>query len=515
VNYLNNKYATFFVNYSEHIIIAIFFLIGLLTFDIYGVGWDEGMQRNSGLVSWDYIFNGDNLLLTYGDKDYGVAFELPLIFFEKIFRLQTEREIFLMRHLVTHLFFLFGAFFCMKLIYLLYENKLVSLVGLLLYLFHPHLYAHSFFNSKDVPFMSLFMISFYFMVRMFKNTTILNTILLGVAIGLLINVRVMGLLLLGTVLFFLFLDTLIQKKGVVKQFKSICFLVVSAFTTLYLTWPILWVNPHLKIEAMFKHVATYECILTNLFRGQIVNVAKLSWDYIPVWFSITTPIPFLLAGLCGIVYIIILFIRRPLAYVGSFIGKSNLIFLICFFAPVFAIMLMQPVLYDAWRHLFFIYAPFILISVAGFNLLLKFKLKMAMVIAFLTFLSTGIFMLNNAPFQHVYFNYFITWNNEPEYIRKNYEMDYWGTSYKQSLEYILANDSSKEIKIYSQNYPGINNIKLLTPEQTSRIRLVDSSQATYFLTNYRWHPSDYPAEYKSFYKIKVLNNTINEVFKLR
>jgi hypothetical protein len=515
VRFTDNRYITFFVNYSGQIIIAFFFFVGILTFDIYGVGWDEGMQRNTGLVNWNYIFNGDNTLLTYGDKDYGVAFELPLIFFEKIFHLQNEREIFLMRHLVTHLFFLLGAYFCLKLVSLLYENKLISMVGLLLYFLHPHLYAHSFFNSKDIPFMSLFMIGFYFMARLFKNQTTLNAILLGVVIGLLINIRIMGLLLLGSVLFFLLIDAFVQKQNYLNTVKRIGWLLGSTLITLYLSWPILWVNPHLKVEAMFKHVATYECILTNLFRGEVVNVAKLSWDYIPVWFSITTPIPFLLAGLCGILCVILLFIRMPLNYLGSLIGKSNLIFLSCFFTPVFAIMLMRPVLYDAWRHLFFIYAPFILLSVAGFNFFLKFNKKIAVIVTWLSFLFIGVFMLNNAPFQHVYFNYFITWNNEPEYIRKNYEMDYWGTSYKQSLEYILANDSSKEIRMCSQNYPGINNIKLLTPEQAARIRLVDSNQATYFLTNYRWHPSDYPNEYKSFYKIKVSNNTINEVFKLR
>ena len=44
-------------------------------------------------------------------------------------------------------------------------------------------------------------------------------------------------------------------------------------------------------------------------------------------------------------------------------------------------------------------------------------------------------MIRNHPFQNVYFNNFLS--HDEQYLRKNFEMDYWGTSYKQALEYVL------------------------------------------------------------------------------
>ena len=125
------------------------------------------------------------------------------------------------------------------------------------------------------------------------------------------------------------------------------------------------------------------------------------------------------------------------------------------------------------------------------------------------------FMIKNHPHQLVYFNYFVAPNN-PEYIRKNFEMDYWGVSYRESLEYILKSDSSKSINLKFSMYSGHIPILILSNSERKRINLVPLEKADYFITNYRWHPGDYDelkdSEYHSF---KVGNNTVNKIFKLR
>lgn len=86
-------------------------IIALISFDEYGISWDEEAQRKTGIVNYEYIFSNSQELLTWFDRDYGVAFELPLIILEKVLNLTDSRDIFFMRHLVTHLFFLVGCFF--------------------------------------------------------------------------------------------------------------------------------------------------------------------------------------------------------------------------------------------------------------------------------------------------------------------------------------------------------------------------------------------------------------------
>jgi hypothetical protein len=98
----------------------------------------------------------------------------------------------------------------------------------------------------------------------------------------------------------------------------------------------------------------------------------------------------------------------------------------------------------------------------------------------------------------------------------NYELDYWGVSYKQSLDYILKVDSNDSINICVDNPSGIFNISILRPADRDRINLVPRYEATYFITNYRWHPQDY-SEYEDFkfHSFIVKNNTISQTFKLR
>jgi len=81
------------------------------------------------------------------------------------------------------------------------------------------------------------------------------------------------------------------------------------------------------------------------------------------------------------------------------------------------------------------------------------------------------------------------------------------------MEYLLEVDPSDEILVTAVNYPGKSNLAILPKEERKRIQFVPMDEATYFMTNYRTHPDDYP--YPSFYKIKVNGNTIQEIFKLK
>jgi hypothetical protein len=504
--------ANFIQRYSGVLVPGVMCVIALLSFREYGLAWDENAQRSLGLITWNYIFKGDNTLLTIGDSDHGVSFELFLIFIEDILKLSDTRDIYLMRHLVSHLFFLLGALCCYKLVDLLYQNKLLSLIGLLLFLLHPLMYAHSFFNTKDIPFLTLCMICFYLSARLFQKKRIRDALFLGSAFGLLINLRLMGILIFGSVLLILFLDMLIEKKWIfyIKLFSVLTF---TALLILYIGWPYLWNSPVQHFCRSLKSMAHFSWDLINLIGGEQIPANKLRWNYVPVWFSITTPIPYLLAGFTGIVAFIYFFIRQPAALFKTLEGKCNLLFLICFFVPVLAVIVLKSVVYDGWRHLFFIYSPFIMLAVFGLHKLVRYK-KPAIAVLFISFLWMAGFMIANAPFQHVYFNAFVSFR-EPEYIRKNYDMDYWGTSYTTAFEHILQNDTAAIIKVNVGNDAGLYAPALIPKEQRSRLLFTSFEETTYFFSNYRWHPEDFPFEDKKVFSIKVQDNTINSVFKLR
>ena len=504
--------------FKKHLGLVLFLtmcIIALFSYDEYGIGYDEPVQRQIGMVNYDYVFSSNQYLLTFNDRDYGVAFELPLIIIEKAFNLTDTRGIYLMRHLVTHLFFLLGAFFCFMLVDLLYKDKILATIGFLLITLHPCLYSHSFFNTKDIPFMSMFIICLYFNAVAFREKTIKNFIFLGISIGLLINMRIMGVLLPGCILFFLFIDAVKAKKYFDHLKFGLVFLTIAAIV-LYATWPILWTNPIKNFWTAYKNMSNFRWAGTVLFNGRFIVATELGWDYIPVWFSITTPIFYLLIGLLGIVQLIYHFVKNPLAYIDNSMVRNYVFFLICFFSPVFAVIILHSTLYDGWRKMYFIYPSFVMLAIYGLHFISKKNIRTLVIGgSFLTFVFISVFMVTNFPIQNVYFNSFFSFR-PPEYLRKNFELDYWGVSYKQSLEYILKHDTNHSINVCVWDFPGVYNTLILPSDQKIRIKIVPIQEATYFITNYRWHPEDYE-EFNGleFHSFKVLNNTVNEIFKLK
>lgn len=508
LNFLNRHLGVF--------LLLIMLLVGILTFDNYGVSWDEPTQRETGQVSYNYVFSDDDALLTWKDRDYGVAFELPLIIIEEVLNLEDSRSIYIMRHLVTHCFFLIACYFMFILIDFLYKNKLLATVGFLLLALYPRIYAHSFINTKDLPFLSMLVICLYYFVRALDKKSILNFIKLGICVGLLINLRIMGVLILSGTLAVLVLDLLLKKeKGI--QLRSISIFIVFSCLTLFATWPYLWQDPLNNFVLAFENMSSFRWDRLVLYKGEMIKATELSWDYIPTWFSITTPLVYLLLGAFGFLLLIFQFLKKPSEFLHNSIKRTNMLFLGYFIAPILAVIVLHSVLYDGWRQMFFIYPSFVLLIIYGLSHLLKRKKLFITAISALviTFCVTAGGMFRNFPLNNVYFSELFIFT-PPEYLRKNYEMDYWGVSYKQSLDHILKVDSSATINISVENIPGIINLLILPSEDRKRFKHVARYEAKYFITDYRWHPEEY-SEYADlkFHSITVCENTVNEIFKLK
>ncbi len=256
--------------------------------------------------------------------------------------------------------------------------------------------------------------------------------------------------------------------------------------------------------------------------GEFVRSTKLSWWYFPSWFMITTPVVYLILGITGIVVFCYHFFRQPGKFLTNNPDRNQLLFLTCFIAPVLATIVLHSVLYDSWRQLFFVYPSFLLLAIYGLSSILNRKSGngslirlFILVIMVFTFLNVSWFMVKYHPFQDVYFNKLVS--QKEQSLRKNFEMNFWGTGYKQALEYILKNDKSKTIRIMTANLPGEYNLMLMDEQDRKRVYYVCSlAKADYFMTNYRWHPDDYkylPSH--QFFTIKVLNSDIISVWKLQ
>ena len=133
-------------------VLALFAAAGGAVVDDYGLSVDTHPQRRIAAANLEYVLGGDDALSAHNlprahDRYYGVAFELPLLLAERALGLDDNRTAYLLRHCAVHLFWLCSGFACFLLASRLFGSGPLALLAMLLFLLHPRLYAHSFFNS--------------------------------------------------------------------------------------------------------------------------------------------------------------------------------------------------------------------------------------------------------------------------------------------------------------------------------------------------------------------------------
>jgi hypothetical protein len=99
-------------------------------------------------------------------------------------------------------------------------------------------------------------------------------------------------------------------------------------------------------------------------------------------------------------------------------------------------------------------------------------------------------------------------------VKKDFDLDYWGLSYRQAFEYILQHDSRETIRICVPNFSVEHIAKIFPAKKRERLIPADwLDDADYFASNYRSHKEEYPYENEVF-SIKIDGAKIMVVYKL-
>ena len=243
------------------VILFCFLILSIFTYQDYGLSWDEPCQQDFGQLGFEKVFEKKiNKEYTRQKQYYGVAYEMVLVGFQKVFSIKESSNIYYFRHFFTHLIFLFSTFvFYLILKKTKYKN--IAFLGMLFLLLSPRIYAHSFFNPKDIPLLSFTLFSAYFMQNHIYNPRWLTLILIAFFCAFVVNVRVIGVFIPGILLFFyVFQMKELNWKTKIIQVLSFCFLVM--FFTI-LMWPLL-------IAAVFIYWMAFD-MLSRLSPSDIPN----------------------------------------------------------------------------------------------------------------------------------------------------------------------------------------------------------------------------------------------------
>lgn len=480
------------------IFFIIFFFLGISVVKDYGVSSDEYSSRIKGFVTLNYIGNiiapninekikGDkNIpeLNEYEQKIYGVAFEAPASLLEILLKIDDKKNQFLLRHYLVFLIFFIGVIFFYKILYIRFNNSFLAILGSAILITSPRIFANSFYNNKDIVFLSLCIIALYFGIKYLINQNFKNSFLLALLSSISINVRILGILIPGVINFSILVKNLVQK-NLKTKLKSIILNIFLTTILLYISWPYLWEAPINNFIFTFNEMSNFNLSTENLFFNKVLNSKELVWYYIPVWIIITTPILYILFFIIGLIIIIKKTILTKLKKENNnfYIDLSICLF---FIIPLIYVIVFNSTLYNGWRQMYFIYPSIIYISMFFFNFVLEHKnsfFKKGVFFLTIIYIFNLIFwMYQNHPHQNVFFNSLV---NKKE-LNSKFDLDYWGLSYKQNLEYIIDKNSKNKIKIYNSSENRIfYHLFALEKIKRERFIIVDNiNEADFILTNF-------------------------------
>lgn len=487
-------------------------LLGAVLLRHHGVSWDEPTDRQTGMISARYVagllapdwatrqpaFAPLPAFATYSDNDHGVLFEMPLGFAEVLLGITDSRATYLLRHACVFLTFVGGVWALYRLARLRFGSWRLGLAASTLLLLSPRFFAEGFYNSKDLVFLAVFTLGIYTLARLLQRPTPGHAAVHGLVTAAATDVRLLGCLLVAFTLGMVLLELLYGPAALRRRWLTA--LPLYGLVTVAATvagWPYLWADPLGNFLRAFGSLSSFAFDADLLYFGERVSVNALPWHYIPVWVLLTTPVGYTAAALLGGGSFVAGLLRSRLALLRTPAGRLDLLFLGWLLLPVLMVIGLHSVVYDGWRHLYFIYPALLLLALRGAGALWQLRLRGSMLrrlvlgVAGLA-AAEGLFTLGRMvamhPFEQTFFAFL-----PARVVEQQFEGDYWGLSYRAGLQWILAHDAAPRIAIRgSQQQPLMNNVAILPAADRARLHLDPAAPNAYFLTAYRTHPEPFP-----------------------
>lgn len=245
----------------------------------------------------------------------------------------------------------------------------------------------------------------------------------GSILGLTISVRILGPLA-GLIVFMIAFKRVGPK--VIPAFIAYS---VIAVLVMYLTWPYLWPDPIGHFQTSLVVMSEFPWDGKVLFHGAYYTSDHLPLSYVPLLFGIQFTEPVILLFIIGLACFVLLALKR------SVNSEFSLLVIIWGLLPFIVFTVLRPSLYDNFRQLFFIVPPLFLIVGLGVEKLFQYIGQWyCQILTTILFLLPGLFsIIHLHPYQYVYYNSF---SDGLRGASRQYEADYWGTSFREAIEYL-------------------------------------------------------------------------------
>ena len=259
--------------------------------------------------------------------------------------------------------------------------------------------------------------------KIYGNLSNPRLILAGFILGICTSIRVIGPAAGGLIAIYLILQRRHNSVATI-----IAYFTVGALAT-YFLWPFLWEAPIARFVESLSLMTNFPWKGNVLFGGMLYKSIELPRTYLPTLLLVQFTEPTALLFLGG----------TSIAIYTAIARRNNIpgivILLLWFWMPTLYTIIARPLVYDNFRQLLFIVPPIFVFSgifLDGvYNIL---KTKWVFIVILAGIIAPGVYSsIKLHPYEYVYYNEYV---GGLEGAFRNYELDYWATSYKETMEYV-------------------------------------------------------------------------------
>ncbi|MCC6776707.1 MAG: glycosyltransferase family 39 protein [Hyphomicrobiales bacterium] len=424
-------------------------LVALVTFRDYGLSWDDYTHAEYGDLLLKLYTSGfaDRRALSWVNLYYyGGGFDLAAAALAKLLPFTLYET----RRLTGALVGILGLLVTWR-VGRRIAGPRAGLVAVVLLAACPLYVGHMFMNPKDSPFavaMAVFLLGAVRMLEEYPRPSPATVVLLGAGFGFSFGSRIMGAFgaLEAMAAIALLAGMQARREGVrpaLRRFGRFVLAMVPALLLAYLVMAFVWpwsvvdpLNPF-KAVAYFSHF--FEKPWEELFAGAAISVPEMPHSYVPVLFALKLPEVMLLLGIAGAFGALAAVLQPGLADERR---AKLLLVLLAATLPLAVTVALRPAMYNGIRHFVFVLPPIAalgglagayLIDVAGrLGKPVRAVVLAGLVLAAMLPVAE---MARLHPYEYTYFNRLA---GGVRGARGHYMLDYWGLSFKQASQALLA-----------------------------------------------------------------------------
>ena len=462
-------------------------LVGIVAAPSYGISWDEKAMYVLGRRVYEFVFHGGSYPSHPGIRFHGSLFEFLMYSTVKMLQINYARHIFIVRHFMNYLTFVGAVAATYAIAKRHFKSTVWGLIAAVMLFLSPRQFGHAFFNSRDIPTMALWALAMLTLFRLREHRTPWRAAQHGIACGLALAMRMPSVFLPVFTVFMLACDWLKDRHAGDRRANctlivSVAVMVVASALAMVAFWPLLWAHPLRNFSEALYNMAFEQNAAGGFFFGN--TSGKTPWYWVPVWMVITIPLSYSLLFIAGTVIKVRRIVRQP----STLFSNNGVLILLWYFGPIMATIVLQSPLFDEWRHVYFVYPAVIIIACTALRSAWdwarvhfpRYGAKIVAGFIMIQMFMTATWMVVNHPYQYVYFSI------PSRFVEGEFELDFWGTCFKEGYEMVLAMDDARHIPVAVLGSSGTDNFNMLTREQRRRVLpTAKIERGKYVIDNFR------------------------------